>query len=45
MKSEIIENYPLLLREWNFSKNGEIPENITINSRIRCYFNCERYGC
>lgn len=42
MKNELLLAYPSLEKEWNFSKNGEIPNNISLYSKVRYYFNCDR---
>lgn len=41
MKSELLIKYPILEKEWNTIKNGPIPNNITLYSKIKYYFNCE----
>jgi Zn finger protein HypA/HybF involved in hydrogenase expression len=42
MKSELLAKYPLLELEWDVIKNGPIPDNITLYSKIKYYFNCNR---
>lgn len=42
MKSDLLLKYPVLEKEWNIIKNGPIPDNITLYSKIKYYFNCEK---
>ena len=41
MKNDLLCKYPSLEKEWNVYKNGLIPNNITLYSKKRYYFNCE----
>lgn len=41
MKNDLLVKYPLE-KEWNIEKNGSIPDNITLYSKTKYYFNCER---
>lgn len=42
MKNELLEKFPNLEKEWNVSKNGMLPDRISLYSGIKYYFNCIR---
>ena len=42
MKNDLLDKFPNLEKEWNVSKNGVLPDHITLYSSIKYYFNCTR---
>lgn len=42
MKNDLLIRFPNLEKEWNITKNGPIPDNITLCSKVKYYFNCEK---
>ena len=42
MKNNLLDKFPNLEKEWNVSKNGVLPDHITLYSGIKYYFNCTR---
>lgn len=43
-KGSLKDNYPKLIKEWDYKKNTVNPENVTVNSHKRVFWICSKCG-